>query len=347
MPQINIKNAPADNALLWVDEIPALEITTDLQKVSVAILRGTTEIYSQTLYPYKGTLSVYVADIIAEEMAIKEATAYDFKVIFTGEFDVAASVSLRPVYRRRGGDISAKEFCARNFLTLSQVRRMPLAGSDTLYFLQAPNEQGDAVLEVIYRKPDGSFDRKAIRSPGTSPDAPMLMAAEIEWPEVPEGCVPLTLSFSIGRRRCTWYRMKHADMVFFFDNAFGVPEKVYLCGAVSCKHTSKSSLARIRGRLIPYDEEITEETTTRLAPMLPAEVSRLSQIADARNPQWQQLPTGKPTNIVISSATFEADEDPDELPTPEITFRRTNLMPWERYPTDGRIFTQNFTEPFT
>lgn len=342
-----------DGSVRWLDEMNAIRASVaSVGYVDVSILIGGGVVYSDTLYSYDKRVEFDIRDILSEEYRLQGIVMGSVTVNIKQDSD-SGSVSLWLVSRTGRFSALPEDFFTRSFLTVTSSKFMPLDGVDNVALIALPGNSTSTSVSIMYEDTDGNLQQKTVTGDGVgvAGSTPIFFSKRITWPlsQVPDGATLKAMTVQAGSRRMVYYPARDTNQVFRFRNIFNVEEYIYPRASVSSKVSTKASVGSVSSQLIRYDTETTEELTAQFSPMMPDEISELSQLADAEEPQWAQYDGKMPTSwetMIVESAEFTADPDTEELTAPKLTFRLKNKYPKLNLAGYGRIHTDQFTEPF-
>lgn len=328
-----VLNAPT--TLTWSCDIPALEITTSADTLTLSVLVGSVTIQELTLYPYNGKVVLWeLRDLVETHMVDTEqhvaivsvtngnSQLCGFQVVYL------AGVML--------GDCS--DYCDNYFLTLSAAKQL-VSGID--YPLFYKGNEITATIRVAYIE-DGET-RVATQIVSANGSLTINVESLSSQFNV-TGIIGVTVI--VGKRSMYYYVNSEIepDYVFLCLNYFNVLEVVPINCATSTNQKGDRTTASV-GRsavLASLHHEVEHEVET--APLTPLQCSAVEQLCES--PSAWLLPGMTP--IVITERTCDLSDERGDLQSVKFTWR---TLPGRRLvsrePHDyTSIFTDEYDETY-
>lgn len=324
-----VLNSPT--TLTWSCDIPALEITTSADTLTLSVLVGSDTIQELTLYPYNGKVMLWeLRDLVETHMVDNQQHVAVVSV--TNGSSTLCSFTVIYLSGVILGDCST--FCENYFLTLSDAQQI-LPGID--YPLFYYGSETTATIRVAYID-DG---KTRVASQSFNVNGRLLLSVEhLSSQFGVTGIVGVTVI--VGKRTMNFFVNNEIapDYVFQFINYFNVLEVVPINCATSTNQKGDRTIASV-GRssvLASLHHEVEHEVET--APLSPIQCSAVEQLCES--PSAWLLPENTP--IIITERTCDISDERGELQSVKFTWR--TLSGRQLVIREPHVFTRIFTDEY-
>lgn len=275
-------------------KIDDIDITTDEDSVIFTLLINDEEVIKERYYTNDG--KVYIRDlasVVSQYMLTDNITWAKVKVI--AETDghntdyvqrVFHAICCSYIIDRR----EPAEFFSEFFLTLNDVRRLPLEAVVDLWWVDTALTGDPLVASAVYLGADGgqgvcSFEVGSVNAVTDfgifSRSCSLASLAERVAREAGEEAVVMRqVTFTCGSRSATVYidDSLSDNIPFLFLNCFNVPESVFLTYSTSEKLKVSKSIASFGVKSIEYDVTPSKEYESAYSALAPADCAMLEQM---------------------------------------------------------------------
>jgi len=326
-------NAPV--SLTWSGDIPALEISTSEDSLTLDVVAEGSTIQQLTLYAHNGKVTLWELRDLVESHLLDEGKYTCVVSVMCGNDSLCSFTVLY-----LGGVMldDAATFCASHFLTLSQSRQLVPGIEDTIYY---HGNETTATIRVTY------LDEGAARvaSQSVSVDGNVQVSIESLQTMFNVDTV-LGATVTVGSRTMFYYVNQQIDVDYVFGciNYFGVTEVVPINCATSINQVGQRTVASV-GRsavLASLTHETEHEVET--APLSPLQSALVEQLCESPD-VWLE-PDGLP--VVISERSCELSDERGDLQTVKFTWRTLPGRRKVNLPADSssRIFSREYDETY-
>ena len=248
---------------IFTSAIPPLHIATTGKYVdiSITIESDTTdgtrkEIYSSRLHTISGTIDLDMRSIITTWMDAHATPTAQITIFATGSDDPkSAALILTAIYSRGTISGDAAQFTANRFLTLSQLKLLPLTRAfDSLSAWCEQAESGSIILTLLAAYGIGDTEKINVEFPIQS--TPGYNRFDLDFQTIIDDLIttvepsPVTLTprsaiVTLGERTFTYRFIPHLpSAAISFANTFNAPEHFWMFGSWSRsgKVTQKKAL---------------------------------------------------------------------------------------------------------
>lgn len=348
--------------VLLSSQLSRIKICSEDKSVNVALCdsRGRV-LFSETLYPFGGELTVYELDSLIESALRSDGSSFDVFTLRAGEDSHIFKVllcSMAPLSDNMTGWLS------ENFLSTLNARRLSPTASLALFaFLQ---EDENAALSVSGRlKPlNGSNDWIYV---STVIDRDMtasytgirqfnIYVPDIAYALFKEAGVSADeyslISFSV---RCSQRSMECfiddalSSECFYFRNCFGVWDLFSIPMVTVAKSVSELELARFSDMVLAYNRDVAKSYESHTAPLLLCEAEWIEQLFSSHEVLHMKVPSTRIadlTPVIITDSTCEVSSNPDEPDTASFVWQYDKTRPVMFPPKLPRIFSNHFDTRF-
>lgn len=341
-----------DGGMFWLDELRDITIpgcTPSSTRQTVYLALNGRNILSMGLYPIGTTLHLNLEELLREKAVMNLHSMMTVTLSVTPSQQGNTAI-FAVGYRSRTFSQSFPDFMATRFLTTADTITLPPGATGILTAFAGSGETLEFKHTSIWLDTDGIRQSATTRFTETFPAGTFTAEHRYSWDSraTAPGCTPLLLRISSGEKTLTCYPGRTSNVCFEFRNIFNARERLYIPAKTTRKISSRGSLATINSELYPFDLSQEEEMTAELAPTLPEDILRLSQISASPQTRFGENARAL-REIVMLDADWESDPDPETLSRPTFKFKWKDPIPGCNLPEIGgeRIHSDHFTEEFS
>lgn len=329
----------APTTLTWSCDIPALEISTSADTLTLSVLVGSDSIQELTLYPYDGKVVLWeLRDLVETHMVDTEQHVAVVSV--ANGSSTLCSFSVIYLTGVMLGDCST--FCENHFLTLSEAKQLVPGSSDILFFY---GTESTATIRVAYND-DGNI-RVATQNINVDDNLVIISTEELSTLfDVTDITDIKGVTVIVGNRSMYYFINDEIapDCVFLCFNYFNVLEVVPINCATSTNQVGERTIASVERSavLASLHHEVEHEVET--APLSPVQCSAVEQLCES--PSVWLLPGTIP--IVITDRTCDLSDERGEMQSVKFTWRTLSgrRIVSRELRELTRIFTDEYDETY-
>ncbi|MBD5226869.1 MAG: hypothetical protein HDS67_02275 [Bacteroidales bacterium] len=317
-------------------------------------------LYSQRLWPWKGKLTLFRLDEIAEEFMRSHSQPL---MIFTLSVSPSGASAFKP---------SAVRFPAIHFPRLligdperslttrflhSEASRIPQGVTPAVTLLRSPGDNsGVMTWNASFIAPDGPRDYTltAVMSPAS---APYVRTFRAPLDQLAEGAGAGTadlasLHVHCGDRVASFFvDPSLSDRSFVeFRNTFNVPERLYTLGAVTFSQGLEISTAAVGTELRAYDRRITDSYKAVTLPLSEPELDTVRQLGESWDVSVPFFPDPLAAPVLMPAVVTETElsfsDSTQEKQTASITWQLADVRPAMAGCFSPDIFKSQFNRSF-
>lgn len=331
---------------------------------------GENLVFSETYYPYSGTVALHdFASVIEAEMVQWAQPLSTFRLTAKAADGTSDTRTFAVLYCDRHTDLQPGAIVGEQFLT---SRRIITASPDIplpLFYIRPPLEYLDQELitfHIITRRAD-TPDLRIIFSPegytGYGKDYALGMLT-IQRDTLRDRCAKyynatpyeiLGVTVEIGRRSIIiYYSDRRPDLWLWFANMFNCPELAELHGDTTAKTKVKRSEAVCADTLRLYDQSVEQQFEFQADALSADTADWLTQLFTSRDVRIIDRPYNEEDylnesfpSVLITDSTSEVQDGDDELNKIKFTYRHASVRPDSRLRHPDRIHQDTFKNPFS
>lgn len=264
-------------------------LTTDLDKLIVALADGEMEVYRTTLYPFDGIVSVYDLRNVVELYMLDNDTSFTAFTFYY--YDAAGkelgSFNLNTVYcTYMMPGVDAGILASSRFLSTITSKRTYPHSTEFLTVMHG-QERNEMKAHCVFIDGDGEAESMIVTLSDLGYDNLGIDTVQVNYDEVLQklterGCVVnklLAYTVSWGNRSFSFYvHSYNPDITFTFRNCFNVLESVSLLAVTTAKTKVERSVAVARSLCSFYDQTTTKEYEVISSPLSMAEAQWIEQL---------------------------------------------------------------------
>lgn len=361
--------------IVFSSAVERITVQTAASAVDISLhildgIGGENLVFSETYYPYSGTVALHdFASVIEAEMVQWAQPLSTFRLTAKAVDGTSDTRTFAVLYCDRHTDIQPGAIVGQQFLT---SRRIITASPDIplpLFYIRPPLEYLDREL-IAYHIITRCADTHALRiifSPegytGYGKDYALGMltvhrAALYEKTAKYYNAVPyeiLGVTVEIGRRSITiYYSDRRPDLRLWFANMFNCPELAELHGDTTAKTKVKRSEAVCADTLRLYDQSVEQQYEFQADALSADTADWLTQLFTSRDVRIIDRPYNEEDHlnesfpsVLITDSTSEVQDGDDELNKIKFTYRHASVRPDSRLRLSDRIHNDTFKNHFT